>query len=110
MPLDTFRQVFLPYCIRQNVDGTFSILNREYEDLGSIKRGPIGSNGVRYSMKGLGVKSLDRLAHNIPEPRHGGERFWLLYDDGCLPDSSKANWKSYTDRLWQLRKFELKRR
>lgn len=111
MPLNTFRQVFLPYCVRQNSDGSYSVLNREYEDLGTIERSPNGSNGERYPLKGLGAKALDAIAHNAPTPPAGdAERFWFLYDDGCLPDSSKAAWKAYSDRLWQLRKFSLKGR
>lgn len=102
MPLDNFRQIFLPYCIKQNEDGTFSILNREYSDLGEAREAHAPS--TPYRLQGLGPAALDKLA---VEPSNGSKT-WYLYDDGCLPDSSSEAWAAYTKRLWALRKFEMK--
>lgn len=107
MPTDTFRQAFLPYCIRQNNDGTYSILNRGYQDLGNVKRTPHGANGTHHSFSGVGPASLDKIAHAVGAPGPDQERFWFLYDDGCQPDSSPAAWKDYSARLWQLRNLRL---
>jgi hypothetical protein len=105
MPLDTFRQIFLPYCIRLNSDGTYSVLNRERHNLGHA--GPTyvpGTEPSVYSLKGIGPKALDKIAHS-----KSGDDEWYLYDDSTLPDSSPENWAAYSDRLWALRKFEKKR-
>lgn len=102
MPLNTFRQIFLPYCVRRSSDGSYSVLNREYKDLGTIEQGAPD----HYQLKGLGPKRLGEIAHGTLSNDSG--QFWFLYDDGCLPDSSPAAWATYSERLRQLQNFEVK--
>ena len=92
MPLRTFRQIFLPYCLKQDDDGLWSVLNREYVPL----------VGYRCDFKGLGPAGIAKLAHHIK-----GKSIWL-YDDGCCPDRSTKDWDAYQDRLKQLTKFVLR--
>ena len=91
MPLQSFRQIFLPYCIRIHPDGTFSILNREYQDLGLQTE---GKEPTRYSLKGIGPKGLDDA---IGESQNGQD--WFLYKDGSRPDLGAEHWDAYQRKL-----------
>lgn len=100
-----FRWVFLPYCVRQNHDdGTFSVLNRDYEDLGTTQSGSPGqSHGRHYHFKKAGEVALREAAVNVvahPHPRN--ETFYFLYDGSCPPDSGSAEWTAYSERLSAL--------
>ena len=102
MPLRSFRQIFLPYCIKRQADGTWSVLNRECVSLGDDERKDHSIPMRSYRLRGLGPEALKKIAHTTSED---GTEFWL-YDDSCTPDSSALNWQAYQKRLMALTKFE----
>ena len=108
MPLQTFRQICLPYLIKRHTDGSYSVLNREYSPIGSIfshdREHYRADHGIDF--KGLGPKSLEDLASSFD---HDAGTYFL-YNDGTLPDSSPAAWASYCERLRKLCRFQLNER
>ena len=104
MPLVTFKEICLPYCLERQPDGLWMVLNREYLPLGFSKRDQdaIDKAPVRYDFKGIGPDGLKKIAH------HASGRWIFLYDGTCDPEDSKENWNRYQERLWGLRKFEIR--
>ncbi len=98
MPLNDFRSIFLPYCIRDYGGGYYSFMNREYQDLGETTK-VWGRKLKRYRLKGIGPAVLQRIAHGTPVDAPDGAVDYWLYDDATLPDSSKANWSKYQAKL-----------
>ena len=106
MALDKFGHIFLPYCVRRNDDRSWSILNREYQDLGLVERVPgRDENGTFYPLKGLGPVKLATILRTYDhEPD-----IWWLYGDHNDPSGSVYDWRRYCDRLRLLTRFELSR-
>lgn len=104
MPLCNFRQICLPYCVKLHADGSFEILNREYQPLGTTERMRT-IDKITYNFKGMRGKALANMALNKQCDETTGVGSYWLYDDGCTPDSSKANWDAYQKRLQQLNKL-----
>lgn len=106
MPLTNFRQMCLPYCLKKGDGGRWTILNREYMPLGFSERNfeVIAKIPVSYALKNAGPKVMKSLAHHVQD--NGNSVY--LYDDGCLPDSSKKNWLQYQEKLWKLTKLRKK--
>ncbi len=101
MSLDNFCKVFMPYCVRRNGDGTVSILNREYSDLGTAER--VYPPVSRYRMR-MTEKMAIEVAHDSGDWRGRdpvGDVFWL-YDDATQPWTSDRHWLAYTVRLRRL--------
>jgi hypothetical protein len=107
MALSDIRSVHLPYCIKQQDDGTYVILNREYKPLGFNTR-----ENIKYSaypicvrLKGLTAKAAAKLSYkNSPDTKE-----IFLYNDGCIPTASAAHMKAYLARLAHLAKFKIGR-
>lgn len=104
MALDTFRSLFLPYCIQQIEKNKYVVLNREYKPLG-FKTTQI----VKYEdypivveIKGLTKSKIAKISHNGSEDK----RNIYLYDDGCVPTSTVDNMKKYLERLAILAKLK----
>lgn len=85
----SFAYVFLPYCLKRHDDGTWSILNRRYQNLGDIDR----TTHRRYTIRPGDERRIKRLAYN-----QNGDEFWL-YADGCVPWRSAKHFAEYTNRL-----------
>ncbi len=106
MPLRSFREIFLPYCVIRESDGTWSVLNREYVALGENERKSHKGPTRTYSLKGLGPAALKKIAFcSRPEEN----TFWL-YDESCFPESSAENWNAYSKRLKALMAFTTRHR
>jgi hypothetical protein len=96
MPLNTFRQVFLPYGLSKKEDGSWSVFNREYLPLGSTSREIVLEQKGYVFRKDL-APYYNAIFHHydVSEKSTTG---WL-YDDGCLPDVNSENWRVYQARL-----------
>lgn len=104
MALDSFRSLFLPYCIQQIEENKYVVLNREYKPLG-FKTNKI----VKYEdypivveIKGLTKSIISKISHNGNEDV--GNIY--LYDDGCVPTASQKNMEKYLERLAILAKLK----
>lgn len=97
MPLDDFRSVFMPYCLDQQEDGRYAILNREYKPVGFFTRDHVRyeDHPVLVTLKDLGPKKIEKLScHADPNPKR-----IYLYNDGCVPTHDKKHMKSYMEKL-----------
>ena len=106
--MTTFRQRFLPYVVTQDTaTGEVCVLNREYVPLGydphnrhETPQEAFVDTAVKF--KKLTLADLRKISfdHNA---QVGGDIY--LYNDGCVPTSSKANWDAYSARLAHLAKL-----
>jgi len=87
----------IPYCIHQEADGKFVLVNRDYKPVGfntskgiSYKEYPI-----IYKLKGLTPDIAARISHK----NDLGLTSIYLYGDGSVPTDSKDNWEKYMERL-----------
>lgn len=105
MPLNNFRQIHMPYCLKKQDDGCYVVLNREYKPLGfdtdeylKYEDYPIL---VKYKITKAKIKQLS------VHPEDNSEDFYL-YNDGCLPEHNKKNMDAYLEKLRILTKLEKK--
>jgi hypothetical protein len=97
MPLDDFRAVFLPYCLKKQKDGRYVVLNREYKPVGFYTTTWVKyeEHPVFVKIKGLTKASAAKLSDkgetNLEE--------LFLYNDATNPVSSKANMQLYLAKL-----------
>lgn len=105
MALKDFRAIYLPYCIEQQEDGSWVVLNRQYK--------PVGFNTDHYikyeefpvntKFKGLGPAKLGKLSCT---GRAEGSRVYL-YNEGSNPLLSDSNMKAYLLKLEILAKLRV---
>lgn len=107
MRVSEIRQVFLPYCLQRLEDGRYILLNRYYKPVGvhsdahvvyeqhpscfRFKRALSARQATALSCKG--DPSVDVI---------------YLYNDGCVPTKSAANWTAYSKRLERLAAYDVK--
>ena len=98
-----FRQLFLIYCLDLQPDGSYVALNRRYKPVGlnmgagqwvDYKDFPVGFKFKR-ALSARQIASLD--CNGDPAPQR-----IQLYNDGCVPTDSDANWAAYSRRLQRL--------
>ena len=92
-----FRAIYFPYCIEQQDDGEWLVLNRSYKPVGfntdeliKYEEYPVASK-----LSGLGPAKLKRLSYSGEVE---GNRVYL-YNDGCNPVRSAANMTAYLEKL-----------
>lgn len=99
-----FRQRFLPYVVQPGLRGGFNVLNREYIPLGHDSCNRSTATDIAFQAAAVTFKRLtlsDVLKISVdPASVVGGPMY--LYDDGCVPTRSKANWAAYSARLAHL--------
>ncbi len=107
MPLHDFRSVFMPYCLAQQEDGCYAVLNREYKPVGFYTQDFIKyeEHQVLVKFKGLGPKKAAKISC---EGRQDFDRIYL-YDDGCVPTSDEVSMKAYLARLKILAKLSIEK-
>ena len=95
----------MPYCIEPLPDGRYIVLNRNYKPIGEH------SGWVEYethpsatTIKGLNPAAVAKIDYRGAPDADG--RIYL-YNDGCVPTSSAANWRAYAERLQVLSSLEL---
>lgn len=103
-----FREVYFPYCIEKQADGTWVVLNRQYKPVGfntsefiHYKEFPVSSK-----LKGIGQVIMKKLSYSGEVE---GDRVYL-YNDGCVPTQSAANMNSYLKKLAILAKLGIERK
>ena len=85
---------FLPYCLQRQEDGSYLVLNREYQPLG-LERGQLSEVG----RKGSTVK-IERLGTAVAEGLSYQEESQLyLYGADCFPPDSPENWDAFCQKL-----------
>ncbi len=103
MPLGDFRAIYLPYCIEQNADGSWLVLNRQYKPVGFNTEDHIKYEDfpVVTKFKGLGPATLAKLSYSGDV--HGNRVY--LYNDGTNPLNGAAEMKAYLKRIELLAKL-----
>ena len=104
MPTESVLRIYFPYCLEQQDDDSWVLLNRSYK--------PVGFNTTEFiiyedypvsiKLKGLGQSTLEKLSTN-------GEvngRQIFLYNDGCVPTDSPENMKVYFKKLERIIKLQ----
>ena len=107
---DEFRRIWMPYLVLKINDGIggWIPLNRYYKPIGTVP--PVW---VKYedAPRGGRIKEI-----TLPQQKKlhwaGGGANWRpndavwLYDDGCIPTRSAANWNDYQEKLQLLAKLD----
>ena len=105
MPLNDFRSVHLPYCLKRLPDGRYVVLNREYKPLGFKTSAQVHYEEypIAVKFKGLTQKVAAKLSYKGSEDLDS----IFLYNDGCIPTRSAQNMQDYLHRLEILAKLKL---
>ena len=105
MALNDFRSIYLSYCIEQNTDGSWVVLNRQYKPVGFNTSTFIDYSAfpVQTKLKGLGPATLAKLSYSGEVT---GNRVYL-YNDGTNPINSDADMKAYLKKIEILAKKEV---
>jgi hypothetical protein len=97
MALGNVCAVFFPYCLKKQEDGRYAVLNREYKPVGFYTRDWVKyeEHPVLVKLKGLtkakAAKLSDKGEPNLDQIS--------LYSDATNPVRSKANMRSYLNKL-----------
>lgn len=107
MNKEEFRKVFLPYCLDRQPDGRYAVLNRRYKPVGmTVDPGAwvtYADHPCLVTLKGLTPLRAAKLS-----PRGDGTPARVyLYDDGCVPTASAADWAAYSQRLQTIAKLTI---
>lgn len=99
-----FRWLFLPYCLLLQEDGCYVVVNRDYKPVGLT----LGKH-VDYAAYPVGFKFKRKLsAAQVKalsfEGSEDPSRIYL-YNDGCVPTTSDADWAAYSARLKRLASY-----
>lgn len=107
MVKDSFRRVFFPYCLQRQPDGRYAVLNRNYKPVGlpvpSADHVDYAETGCLVSVSGLTAARAKKLSWDGKPDLD----LIYLYDDGCVPTDSPANWAAYCARLQVLARLEI---
>lgn len=97
---DTFRWMFLPYCLQRQPDGSYVVTNRRYKPIGITRKDHVDYEEypVRVRFKRLTAVTARALDH---AGRENLDAIYL-YNDGCVPTASDADWTAYSRRLQRL--------
>lgn len=88
------RYAIMPYGMkRDQKTGLWMIFGRDYQVL---------ADNLKFDR--IASVTLQKLSHD----GRGGDSLYF-YDDGCTPESSKANMKAYQDRMERLMKLSVRR-
>lgn len=101
-----FRALFLPYCLIQQKDGAWTVVNRKYKPVGMLTDDFVDYEKHSVRFKGLTPRVAAKIAHDGPDGLQGTERIYL-YDDGSVPTDSAAKMKAYLARLAILAKLQV---
>ena len=99
---ETYRRIYLPYCLKRLPDGRHVVLNRKYKPLGIHSDDWIEYEPYAVKFKRLTVKQAGKLSI------HGKEEVELiyLYDDGSVPSDNTPHMTRYLAKIALLAKLE----
>ncbi len=105
MPLNSFRTIYLPYCLKKLQDGRYVVLNRGYKPLGfNIRKQYIYENyPIASRISGLTAKSIKKIAYDGKIKND----MIHLYNDSCIPTKSKVHMTNYLKRLEILARYTI---
>lgn len=87
----------MPYCIQQEEEGKYVVVNRDYKPLGFNTE-----KGVSYEKYPIIHRLKDlkpEIAAQISHKNDPSLTSIYLYGDGSVPTESKENWDNYMKRL-----------
>lgn len=96
----------MPYCLERLQDGSYLFLNRRYKPLGVSSKEFLEYElqpGLFKFKRALSAKQIAALSFKGDTD---GSRIYL-YNDGCIPTDSDANWTAYSDRLQRLAGYDI---
>jgi hypothetical protein len=105
MPLHDIRSVHFPYCIEQQDDGSFILLNREYLPLGFTTEHVHGKAVAPFRVRIKGLTPRVAALLSFDGKADTGKIY--LYNDGCIPTHSAAASKAYFERVVRLMKLKV---
>ena len=101
-----FRQVFLPYCLMRLGDGSYVVLNRRYKPVGISVTDWVDYETYPVKVRFKRALSAAQIARLDCKGRADGDRIYL-YNDGCVPTHSHADWQAYSERLERLAAYKV---
>lgn len=96
-----FRSVFLIYCLQRLPDGSYIALNRKYKPLGQAGAAWVDYETAPGRFKFKRALSAAQVVAISWNGNPDAERVFL-YNDGCVPTDSAADWAAYSARLQRL--------
>lgn len=96
-----FRELFLIYCLERQPDGRYIALNRRYKPVGLVTAQRVECEAFPVSFKFKRALSERQVAALSWSGDTAFERIYL-YNDGCVPTRSAADWSAYSARLQRL--------
>lgn len=105
MALSDFRTIYLPYCIKQQADGSWLVLNREYKPVGFNTGDQINYEDFPVSTKfqELDQATLEKLSYS----GEAKSESVYLYNDGTDPLIGAAEMEAYLKRIEILAKLRV---
>jgi len=94
------RYTHFPYCLEQQHDGRYVLLNRKYKPIGFLAEENVAYENFPVSarLEGLTHEIAAQLDH---EGRYGLEKIFL-YGDDCIPTDCAQYMANYLNRLGLL--------
>ena len=104
MPSYDFRCVHMPYCLQQQEDGTYIVLNRDYKPVGFYTQ-----KHVKYEDYPIKVKMriTKATAKNISWKGSDDTKIIHLYDGDSAPTKNAKKMQDYMNRLEALSKLKV---
>lgn len=95
----------MPYCLIRQDDGSYVITNRRYKPVGMTSTDHVDydAHPVRVKFKRFTAATARKLDC---KGRDDVSRVYL-YNDGCVPTNSQADWDAYSARLQALAKLQV---
>lgn len=102
---DTLRITHFPYCLDQQPDGSYAVLNRRYKPIGVTTNEHVDYMTApgRVRLKRMGPATARALSHN----GSGDVSRIYLYDDGSTPDRGQRELSAYLERLGRLMALQI---
>lgn len=107
MPINEFRAIYLPYCIKKIENDNYVVLNRNYKPLGFQTNENLNYNDypITTKFKGLTEKKAIELSwNNSPDTDN-----IFLYNDATNPRINKKNMQDYLKKVEMLSKLKMKK-
>lgn len=96
-----FRSLFLVYCLQRLADGSYIALNRRYKPLGQASSAWVEYETAPGRFKFKRALSAAQVVAISWNGNADPDRIFL-YNDGCVPTASDADWAAYSARLQRL--------